>query len=84
MTTTHLDIRPAPWADDASCATSDPDIWFPEKGGPTADAIAICNTCPVIAECYAAAQELKPQHGIWGGKTVRQLAAARKRERERT
>lgn len=82
MTTVHLDIRPLPWADQALCATSDPDLWFPEKGGPTADAIAICRTCPVIDACYQAAQEIKPQFGIWGGMTVRQLAAARKRERD--
>lgn len=82
MTTAHLDIRPAPWADYAACATTSPDVFFPEHRESSAPARAICRTCPVIGDCYAAAQEIKPQFGIWAGMSVRQLAEARKRERE--
>ena len=81
MTTAHLDIRPAPWADDAACASTSPDVFFPDKGESSAAAKAICHTCPVIGACYAATQEIKPQFGIWAGMSVRQLTAARKQER---
>jgi WhiB family redox-sensing transcriptional regulator len=59
---------PPTWADEAVCATVDPDLWFPEKGGNNVAARAICRTCPVVNECleYALTQEFNPD-GIWGG-----------------
>lgn len=81
MSTAHLDIRPAPWMDQAACTTTAPDVFFPDNGEPSEPAKAICRSCSVLAECYIAAQEIKPQWGIWAGMSVRQLAQARKRER---
>lgn len=74
-------VTPEPWRADAACLTVSPELFFGEDGLHVEDARSICHTCPVIAECYVAAQELKPQFGIWAGMTVRQLAEARKRER---
>ena len=39
------------------------------------DAKAVCETCPVKAECLAAATDA--DHGIWGGLTVAERAATR-------
>ncbi|MCI6575023.1 MAG: WhiB family transcriptional regulator [Actinomycetaceae bacterium] len=55
------------WMEDALCAQTDPDIFYPEKGGSTAPATSVCNNCLVRAQCleYAIANDIR--HGIWGG-----------------
>ncbi|MBM7824884.1 WhiB family redox-sensing transcriptional regulator [Arcanobacterium pluranimalium] len=55
------------WMEDALCAQTDPDIFYPEKGGSTAPATSVCNSCSVRAECldYAVTNDIR--HGIWGG-----------------
>ncbi|MFC5281340.1 WhiB family transcriptional regulator [Arcanobacterium canis] len=55
------------WMEDALCAQTDPDIFYPEKGGSTAPATSICRNCPVQAQCldYAVTNDIR--HGIWGG-----------------
>lgn len=55
------------WMEDALCAQTDPDIFYPEKGGSTTPATSVCNNCTVRAECleYAVANDIR--HGIWGG-----------------
>ncbi len=55
------------WMEDALCAQTDPDIFYPEKGGSTAPATSICENCGVRSECleYAVTNDIR--HGIWGG-----------------
>lgn len=55
------------WMEEALCAQTDPDIFYPEKGGSTAPATSVCASCAVRAECleYAVANDIR--HGIWGG-----------------
>ncbi|MFP7695685.1 WhiB family transcriptional regulator [Trueperella sp. LYQ143] len=55
------------WMESALCAQTDPDIFYPEKGGSTVPATTICNNCSVRAECleYAVTNDIR--HGIWGG-----------------
>ena len=59
------------WVDDALCAQTDPDSFFPEKGGSTREAKAVCTRCPVQTECldYALAND---ERGIWGGLSERE------------
>lgn len=54
------------WQDRAACATTDPEIFFPEKGGSTREAKRICAGCEVKAECLAYALEQGERFGIWG------------------
>ncbi|MDY5585627.1 MAG: WhiB family transcriptional regulator [Arcanobacterium sp.] len=63
-TTTADDLA---WMEDALCAQTDPDIFYPEKGGSTAPATSICEGCSVRSECleYAITNDIR--HGIWGG-----------------
>ena len=77
-------LIPGPWAADALCAQTDPDLWYPELGGHAQAALArrICHACPVRAECLdyalAGADTWKGlTTGIWGGTTG--IAAARPR-----
>lgn len=56
------------WADDAACLHADPDLWFPEKGENGEAAKAICDSCPVAADCHDyATNSPVALNGIWGG-----------------
>ncbi|WP_124040084.1 WhiB family transcriptional regulator [Neoactinobaculum massilliense] len=70
------------WQEYALCAQTDPDLFFPEKGGSTAPAAAICETCPVQQECLEYALSHDIRHGIWGGMSDnerRRVVKARRR-----
>lgn len=56
------------WADEALCAKTDPELFFPEKGRSAGPAKAICRKCPVIQEClnYALTAPISIA-GVWGG-----------------
>ena len=59
------------WVDEAVCAQTDPDCFFPDKGESNAAAIAICKTCPVKDPClnYALQHNMS---GIWGATSENQ------------
>lgn len=61
-----LELRPA-WQQDGHCAQTDPEAFFPEKGGHALDAKRVCWTCPVQAECLEYALENDERYGVWGG-----------------
>ena len=56
-----------PWRDDALCAETDPEAFFPEKGGSTRAAKRVCSACTVSAECLEYALTHDERFGIWGG-----------------
>jgi hypothetical protein len=58
--------------DDAVCAQTDPDAFFPDKGGSVREAKRICASCEVKAQCLAYALERQERFGIWGGMSERQ------------
>jgi WhiB family redox-sensing transcriptional regulator len=60
------------WQDRALCAQTDPEAFFPEKGGSTRDAKRVCRRCPVRAECLEYALETDQRFGIWGGMSERE------------
>ena len=76
-----------PWMDEAACAQPgvDPDLWFPQHHAwltSAAQAIAICNRCPVQAECLEhALTEPHVADGIWGGLTGDEIRSLRRRAR---
>jgi WhiB family redox-sensing transcriptional regulator len=77
--------RPQDWSADALCAQTDPEAFFPEKGGSIKDAKQVCNggtgrePCPVRDECLTAALDRDERHGVWGGKSERERRALRRR-----
>ena len=74
--------RDLDWQDLARCAETDPEAFFPEKGGPTEEPKRVCRSCEVRAECLEYALEHGMRFGIWGGMSERQrrrLAARRAR-----
>jgi WhiB family redox-sensing transcriptional regulator len=60
------------WQDDALCAQTDPDAFFPEKGGSTREAKRTCMACEVRTECLEYALEHDIRHGVWGAKSERE------------
>ena len=60
------------WQDQAVCAQTDPEAFFPEKGGSTREAKRVCRSCPVRAECLEYALANDERFGIWGGLSERE------------
>lgn len=60
------------WQDQALCAQTDPEAFFPEKGGSTREAKRICQACPVQDECLEFALAHDERFGIWGGLSERE------------
>ena len=52
------------WQDRALCAQTDPEAFFPEKGGSTREAKRVCRGCEVRAECLEYALEHDERFGI--------------------
>lgn len=72
-------ITPEPWMQDALCAQTDPEIFFPEKGGKGADdARKVCGGCDVRTDCLDFALRTGQDEGVWGGKSARQLGKLRR------
>ncbi len=68
------------WMAAAACRGQDPELWFPRVGLPTGQALAICAECPVRERCADYAEDMREQHGVWGGLNVEQR---RQRARQR-
>lgn len=67
----------------ALCAQTDPDLWFPEKGGSSKPAKKICHSCIHKFECLEDAIAQVNTWGIRGGKSEREQRAIRaQRNRE--
>ncbi|MBN9240088.1 MAG: WhiB family transcriptional regulator [Leifsonia sp.] len=73
------DDNPLSWQSDSLCAQTDPEAFFPEKGGSTRDAKKICGSCEVRARCLEYALENDERFGIWGGLSERERRKLRKR-----
>jgi len=67
------------WQADALCAQTDPEAFFPEKGGSTRDAKKVCAACTVRSECLEYALANDERFGIWGGLSERERRRLRKR-----
>ena len=52
---------------DALCAQTDPEAFFPEKGGTSNLARAICAKCPLTLQCLLTALDNREEFGVWGG-----------------
>jgi WhiB family redox-sensing transcriptional regulator len=60
------------WQERALCAQTDPEAFFPEKGGSTRDAKKVCVGCEVRSECLEYALQHDERFGIWGGLSERE------------
>ena len=67
------------WQERALCAQTDPEAFFPEKGGSTREAKKVCVSCEVRAECREYALENDERFGIWGGLSERERRKLKRR-----
>jgi WhiB family redox-sensing transcriptional regulator len=67
------------WQERALCAETDPEAFFPEKGGSTREAKKICTGCEVKAQCLEFALSNDERFGIWGGLSERERRRLRRR-----
>jgi WhiB family redox-sensing transcriptional regulator len=70
------------WQERALCAQTDPEAFFPEKGGSTREAKRVCTGCDVRAECLEYALTNDERFGIWGGLSERERRRLRLLRRE--
>ncbi|MBA3523170.1 MAG: WhiB family transcriptional regulator [Geodermatophilaceae bacterium] len=70
--------EPAGWQERALCAQTDPESFFPEKGGSTREAKKICTGCEVRPECLEYALAHDERFGIWGGLSERERRRLKK------
>ena len=67
------------WQERALCAQTDPEAFFPEKGGSTREAKRICQGCEVRSECLEYALAHDERFGIWGGLSERERRKLKRR-----
>ena len=72
------DAEEVGWQDRALCAQTDPEAFFPEKGGSTREAKRVCLSCEVRAECLDYALAKDERFGIWGGLSERERRRVKK------
>lgn len=68
----HPDPSTEPWYGKALCPQTDPEAFYPEKGGSTKEAKRICLLCPVTDECLQWALDTDERFGVWGGLSERE------------
>ncbi len=73
------DEGPLGWQERALCAQTDPEAFFPEKGGSTREAKKVCTSCEVRSECLDYALENDERFGIWGGLSERERRKLKRR-----
>ena len=66
------------WQERSLCAQTDPEAFFPEKGGSTREAKKVCVGCEVRAECLEYALARDERFGIWGGLSERERRKLKK------
>jgi WhiB family redox-sensing transcriptional regulator len=66
------DVEVLTWQERALCAQTDPEAFFPEKGGSTREAKRVCLSCDVRVECLEYALSQDERFGIWGGLSERE------------
>lgn len=71
----NLNAKSIPDLPGAVCQNVDPEIFYPDLGGPTADAKAVCDVCPVKDPCLEWALVHEERHGVWGGVSARTRVA---------
>jgi WhiB family redox-sensing transcriptional regulator len=67
------------WQERALCSQTDPEEFFPEKGGSTREAKRICSRCEVKTECLEYALGHDERFGIWGGLSERERRRVKRR-----
>lgn len=71
------------WMADAACRDAATGKFFPTQGENFRAALAVCETCPVKAECLAYAEKIQIDFGVWGGTTAKERTRRRRQRQQR-
>jgi len=74
-----LKVDAPEWQERALCAQTDPEAFFPQKGGSTREAKGVCSRCEVRGECLEYALGHDERFGIWGGLSERDRRKLKRR-----
>lgn len=77
---TNFDVQSMSWQDEALCAQTDPDMFYPETTGDALHARRVCIVCPVRQKCLETGLANAETYGVWGGTTRDDRYAIRKGE----
>lgn len=70
--------------ENGNCKGVDPDLFFPERGQPTAEPRRVCRGCVVRSECLEYALVNGEKFGIWGGLSERERRRLRRQRSQGT
>ncbi|MGP3952618.1 WhiB family transcriptional regulator [Streptomyces sp. 7N604] len=72
------EVREPDW-EQALCAQTGPEFFFPEAGGSTREAKRVCLACEERAQCLEYALVNDERYGVWGGLSEKERARLRRR-----
>lgn len=77
----HIETTATPdlsWQEQALCAQTGGDFFFPEPGSSVRDAKRICALCPIRSTCLEFAMRNDERFGVWGGLSEKERLALRR------
>ncbi|MFE0806016.1 WhiB family transcriptional regulator [Streptomyces sp. NPDC058794] len=77
----HIETIATPdlaWQEEALCAQTGGDFFFPEPGSSVRDAKRICALCPIRTACLEYALSNDERFGVWGGLSEKERLALRR------
>ncbi|WP_030560772.1 WhiB family transcriptional regulator [Streptomyces aureocirculatus] len=66
------------WREQALCAQTGPDFFFPEPGSSVREAKRICRLCAMRPACLAYAIDNDERFGVWGGLSEKERQSLRR------
>ncbi|MFG2374941.1 WhiB family transcriptional regulator [Streptomyces sp. NPDC048504] len=80
----HIDTITSPdldWQQEALCAQTGADFFFPEPGSSVREAKRICGMCPIRSACLEYALDNDERFGVWGGLSEKERLEIRRTSR---
>jgi WhiB family redox-sensing transcriptional regulator len=80
----HIDTITSPdldWQQEALCAQTGADFFFPEPGSSVREAKRICGMCPIRDACLEYALDNDERFGVWGGLSEKERLEIRRGSR---
>ncbi|AJP04851.1 transcriptional regulator [Streptomyces cyaneogriseus subsp. noncyanogenus] len=81
----HLETITSPpefdWQQEALCAQTGGDFFFPEPGSSVREAKRICGLCPIRSACLEYALSNDERFGVWGGLSEKERLQLRRTAR---
>ncbi|MFD4528224.1 WhiB family transcriptional regulator [Streptomyces sp. NPDC058470] len=70
------------WQDQALCAQTGAEFFFPEPGSSVREAKRICGMCAMRSACLDYALNNDERFGVWGGLSEKERLSLRRMDRE--